>query len=260
MLENKKLYIFDMDGTVYLGDKVFEDAVEFICNLRATGKRVLFFTNNASHNAAYYFPKLERMGFMPKSDELMTAGDVTAEFLLRHRRGKRVYLVGTDELRDDYLKRGIEMSENADIVVSSFDTSLTYKKLEIACALIRNGAEYICTHPDLNCPTEEGFIPDSGAIAAMITVSTGVSPKFFGKPGAETIDMICEYTGCKKTEMVVFGDRLYTDIALGKKNGVTSVLMLTGETKAEDLVSIRDSERPDYVFKNMRDVQKSIDM
>jgi 4-nitrophenyl phosphatase len=125
----------------------------------------------------------------------MTSGDVTIQFLLRHRPGKTVYLVGTPQLEKQFADSGIVLTEDAEIVVSSFDTTLTYKKLDTACRLIRGGAEYLSTHPDFNCPTEDGFIPDSGAISAFITASTGVTPTYFGKPYKETLEMIIEQTG-----------------------------------------------------------------
>ena len=262
ILESKKLFIFDMDGTIYLGGIPFEFAIRFIKNLRKSGKQVLFFTNNASHTTPFYVEKLSRLGFEPSENEIMTAGDVTFEFLNRHRNGCSVYMVATDELVEEYRKKGINLlngNENiqrADVVVTSFDTSLTYEKLNIACRLIRNGAEYISTHPDFNCPTENGFIPDSGAIAALVTASTGVKPTYFGKPYKETIEMIAEYTKFSTEEMCIFGDRLYTDIALGKSFGVTSCLVLSGETKQADVDAANDADKPDLIFESLDDVNK----
>jgi len=254
----KKLYIFDMDGTIYLGDRVFDFAVRFLKNLRKSGRRVLFFTNNASHTDEFYQKKLTRLGFEPRADEIMTSGDVTIEFLKRHREGKRVYLVGTDELVEEFKCRGIPLvdakAEACDIVVTSFDTSLTYEKLNAACRFVRDGAEYLSTHPDFNCPTENGFIPDSGAIAAFVTASTGKTPTYFGKPYRETVEMIEESFGVSKDEMCIFGDRLYTDIALGKKHGVCSVLVLTGETTEADVQNANESDRPDYVFPSLAEI------
>lgn len=262
ILKEKKLYIFDMDGTIYLGGRVFDFAIKFINNLRSHGKKVLFFTNNASHTTEFYMSKLTRLGFSPASDEIMTSGDVTAEFLLRHRGGKSVYLVGTDELVEDYKSRGINIlsgdEKSADIVITSFDTSLTYKKLDDACRFVRNGSEYLSTHPDFNCPTENGFIPDSGAIAAFVTASTGKTPTYFGKPYKETLEMISEATGFAKEEMCIFGDRLYTDIALGKKHGVTSVLVYTGETQPTDVDAASDAEKPDFVFPSLAEADEAI--
>lgn len=262
ILKDKKLYIFDMDGTIYLGTRVFPFAIRFIKNLRQNGKRVLFFTNNASHSPSFYLEKLTRLGFEPTMDEIMTSGDVTAEFLLRHRGGQSVYLVGTDDLVNNFRERGINLidgsSETADIVITSFDTTLTYEKLDNACRLVRNGAEYLSTHPDFNCPTETGFIPDSGAIAAFVTASTGKVPTYFGKPYRETVEMICEATGCTKDEMCIFGDRLYTDIAIGRRHGVTAVLVLSGETQPQDVEAAEPADRPDFTFDSLDDVDKAL--
>ncbi len=262
VIKNKKLYIFDMDGTIYLGGKPFEFAVRFINNLRNSGRKVLFFTNNASHTDEFYIKKLNRLGFAATEDEIMTSGDVTAEYLNRHRSGQSVYLVGVQELCDDFFKKGINLVEGdvekADIVVTSFDTTLTYKKLDDACRLIRNGAEFLSTHPDFNCPTETGFIPDSGAITAFVTASTGKTPTYFGKPYKETIEMISEATGFDRDEMCIFGDRLYTDIALGKKFGVTSVLVLSGETQPADVDAAEVCDKPDFVFDSLDNVDKEI--
>lgn len=256
----KKLYIFDMDGTIYLGSKIFPFAIRFINNLRAAGKKILFFTNNASHTTDFYVNKLTKLGFSPTREEIMTSGDVTIEFLKRHREGKSVYLVGTDELVENFRENGIQMlsgkEECGDIVVTSFDTTLTYEKLDNACRMVRNGAEYLSTHPDYNCPTESGFIPDSGAIAAFVTASTGKTPTYFGKPHKETIEMICEATGFACSEMCIFGDRLYTDIAVGKRHGVTAILVLSGETTKEDVDAAADVDKPDYVFDSLDNVDQ----
>ena len=260
VIKDKKLYIFDMDGTIYLGGNPFDYAIRYIKNLRKNGKKVLFFTNNASHTTPFYMKKLERLGFEPREDEIMTSGDVTLEFLKRFRAGKSVYLVATDELVEEYREKGINLlcgnEDKADIVITSFDTSLTYEKLDNACRLIRGGAEYLSTHPDMNCPTETGFIPDSGAIAAFCTASTGKVPTYFGKPYKETVEMISEATGYSNEEMCIFGDRLYTDIALGKKFGVTAVLVLSGETQPEDVDNAADADKPDFVFGSLDDVDK----
>jgi len=264
IIKDKKLYIFDMDGTIYLGGRPFDFAIDFIKNLRKSGKKVLFFTNNASHTSPFYFKKLEKLGFEPREGEIMTSGDVTLEFLKRYRAGKSVYMVATDELVEEYRAKGIDLingdseknAQSADIVITSFDTSLTYEKLNIACRLVRNGAEYLSTHPDFNCPTEDGFIPDSGAIAALVTASTGKSPTYFGKPYKETIEMIGEATGFRNDEMCIFGDRLYTDIALGKSFGVTSVLVLSGETTEQDVDDAMPKDKPDFAFGSLDDVNK----
>ena len=261
ILTSKKLFVFDMDGTIYLGGIPFDFAVRFINNLREAGKRILFFTNNASHSPEFYLDKLTRLGFSPTMDEICTSGNVTAAFLQRKREGGKVYLLGTPELYDQFVSYGIDMvndrdgkwdGREADITVTSFDTTLTYEKLTVACDFIRGGAEYLCTHPDFNCPTETGFIPDSGAIAACVTASTGVTPTYFGKPYRETVEMISEITGAAKEDMIIFGDRLYTDIATGRRHGITAALVLTGETKIEDVESAPEEEKPDILIASLK--------
>lgn len=250
-LKNIELFVLDMDGTIYLGESILPGAMEFIKNARAMGKKVVFFTNNASKNPNNYVDKLNRMGFGAVRSDVVTAGDVTIEFIKRNHSGKKVYLVGTPALEQSFKDAGIEISENADIVVSSFDTTLTYEKLVTACDLIRKGAIYYCTHPDFNCPTETGFIPDSGAIAALITASTNVAPKYFGKPHKETADMISELFNIPFEKTAIVGDRLYTDIALGKNNGLLSVLVLSGETKIED---VNDDNAPDIILNGIGEI------
>lgn len=262
IIKEKNLFVFDMDGTIYLGNRPFSFAIRLIDHLRANGKRILFFTNNASHSPKVYLEKLTRLGFSPKKEEILTSGDVTIEYIKRHLPGKTVYLVGTPELEEQFTASGISLlsgtEPRADIVVTSFDTTLTYEKLNNACRLIRGGARYLSTHPDFNCPTEDGFIPDSGAISAFVTASTGVTPTYFGKPYTQTVEMICEVTGFGKAEMCFFGDRLYTDIAIGKQNGVTSVLVLSGETQPADLAVAPENQTPDFVFPTLGELDAEL--
>ncbi len=261
-LAAKKLFVFDMDGTIYLGKVVFDFAIHFIEHLRAGGRRVLFFTNNASHSTAFYMEKLTRLGFSPTPDEIMSSADVTVAYLKTHYPDQTVYLVGTAQLCDHFRDAGIPLvghgAETADLVISSFDTELTYEKLDNACRLIRGGATYLCTHPDLNCPTDTGFMPDSGAIAALITAATNVSPRYLGKPYPEVVEMIEAVTGIPRADTCIFGDRLYTDIALGARNGVTSVLVLTGEGTMEEAAALPAGEKPAYIFPSLAEVDSAI--
>ncbi len=262
VLAEKALYIFDMDGTIYLGGRVFDFAIRLIRHLRANGKQVLFFTNNASHSTAFYLQKLNRLGFEVREGEVMTSGDVTAEFLLRHRTGKSVYLIGTEELEEDLRKKEIPLidggAERADILLASFDLSLTYEKLNNGCKFLAKGAEFLATHPDKVCPVENGFLPDCGATVAYFHSIFGIQPTYFGKPYRETIEMICQVAGVPREKMCIFGDRLYTDIAMGKRNGVTAVMVLTGEATLEDLESIDSADHPDFIFPSLDEVDQAL--
>ena len=248
-LVDKRLYVFDMDGTIYLGKTVFDFAIRFIDHLRASGRRVLFFTNNASRSTSAYMEKLTRLGFSPREGEIMSSADVTVAYLHTHYAGKTVYLVGTAELYDHFRAAGIRLAD---------DTELTYEKLDAACRFIRGGATYLCTHPDFNCPTDTGFMPDSGAIAAAITASTGVTPRYLGKPYGEVVEMIEAVTGVSREDTCIFGDRLYTDIALGAHNGVTAVMVLTGEGTLEEAEALPDGDKPTYIFPSLREVDEAM--
>jgi HAD superfamily hydrolase (TIGR01450 family) len=265
MLKNKNFLIFDMDGTIYLGESPLPNAVRFIEKLNEDkNKKVVFFTNNASRDTEYYLQKLKNLGF-PENIEVLTSADVLIKFLKNHRHKQKIYLLGTPHLESMFLRENIILTnsteEKPDIVVTSFDTTLTYDKLERACTFIREGAQWLTTHPDVNCPVENdgyiGYIPDCGAINALISVSTGEPlPKAFGKPNGEVIDMLEEIYGEKRGNMAIFGDRLYTDIALGKKNGVTAVLLLTGEGTLEDADNLPDDLKPDLIFKDLFECEK----
>jgi HAD superfamily hydrolase (TIGR01457 family) len=260
VLRGNKLFVLDMDGTFYLGSKLLEGSLEFLEKLDKTGRKYLFFTNNSSRNAAFYGQKLAAMGCKADEKSIVTSGDVTIAYLKENYPGSAVFLAGTGDLEESFRKAGILLiakdagilpaaADIPDIVVIGFDTTLNYEKLEKACRFIRNGAIFIATHPDLNCPVEDGFLPDCGAMCALITASTGVSPRYLGKPYSETIDMIRHITGLKDDEIAFVGDRLYTDIAIGVKNNVTGILVLTGETSAADVE--KSDIKPDFIFSSL---------
>ncbi|MBQ9162144.1 MAG: HAD-IIA family hydrolase [Clostridia bacterium] len=261
-LANKKLFIFDMDGTIYLGSRVFDYAIRFIKNLRASGREVMFFTNNASRSVSTYVDRLNRMGFETCREEIMSSADVTAAYLKKHYAGKRVYLLGNSDLYGYMKEQGVllagENEDNVDVVVSSFDTEMTYQKVTAACRYLLKGAVFLSTHPDFVCPTESLPIPDSGAICAMLTAATGKTPKYLGKPYAETVEMIELVKGYDRSEMCIFGDRLYTDIALGAHNGMCAVLVMSGETVEEDLGGLAPEDAPEYIFPSLDEVDRAI--
>ena len=271
-LADKELFVFDMDGTIYLGERVFGEARHFISSLRKAGRKVLFFTNNASRSVGVYYERLGKMGFEPRDGEVMTSGDVTAAYLNDNFPGASVYAVGTPDLLRSLRAAGVrliygdggelgDIDGAPDIVLTSFDTTLTYEKVRLACNFIARGSRFFSTHPDFNCPAENGFLPDSGAICAMITASTGVEPTYFGKPTALCAETIAASQNVPKEKIVMFGDRLYTDIATARRAGMTSVLMMTGETTEAMLrADLPDDQRPDIVAPDMAWVEKAADL
>ena len=249
-MRDTQLFVLDMDGTYYLGDKILDGARDFLDAVKETGREYLFFTNNSSRAPEDYIRKLAKMDTPITRDQIMTSGDVTARYLLTHYADKTVYLVGTPPLVENFRAAGVKLvEEQPDIVVVAFDTTLTYEKLSNACTYIRNGAMFLATHLDINCPTETGFIPDCGAFCAAITLSTGKEPKYLGKPFAETVEMVLDKTGYRKEAVTFVGDRLYTDIATGVKNGAKGALVLTGETHLEDVE--KSEVKPDAVYASL---------
>ena len=262
-----------MDGTFYLGDDILDGALDFLEAVKRAGKRYIFFTNNSSTSPKKYIDKLEKMNCHITRDMIMTSGDVMIRFLQKNYPGQSVYLLGTEALRESFEEAGIKLfvpertAEDAassaicesipDIVVVAFDKTLTYEKLSNACVYIMKGARFFSTHLDINCPVKGGFIPDSGAICAAIELSTKVAPRFVGKPFAETVDMVVDATGVSREKIAFVGDRIYTDVATGVKNGAIGVLVLTGETKPGE---VPDSEvKPDVIFDSVKEMGQLLD-
>ncbi len=238
-LKDVKLFVLDMDGTVYLGNQLIPGSLDFIRRVKETGRDYVFFTNNASKVPSFYVEKLARMGLNIEEKDVITAGDVTAEYLKMVYPGARVYLNGTPLLEENYRSHGIQLvDDKPDVVVQSFDTSLTYEKLDKITCFIREGVPFLATHCDVNCPTETGFMPDCGAMCALITASTGVEPRYLGKPYRETMDMVLKITGHEEKDIAFVGDRIYTDVATGVNNGAKGFLVLTGEA---DMQTVAES-------------------
>jgi 4-nitrophenyl phosphatase/NagD protein len=249
-LKDIKCFALDMDGTVYLGNKILPGVLEFLSYLRTTGRDFLFLTNNSSKDATFYANKLGRLGIDCSESNILTSGEATALYLKNTKNCKNIYLLGTPALEEEFRRHGfIITADNPEYVVLGFDTTLTYEKLVIACDLIRHNTPYIATHPDFNCPTETGYIPDCGAMAALIKASTGCSPQVVGKPNKEIVEALLNIKSYPLEEMAMVGDRLYTDIATGCNAGMVSVLVLSGESKISDVE--QSVFKPDYIFDNL---------
>jgi len=253
-LAQVKCYLLDMDGTFYLGDHLLEGALQFIDTLRLQGKDFLFLTNNSSKSSAQYAAKISSLGLDIPDEKVFTSGDATAIYLKGRSPEARLYVVGTSSLEEEFCQHGFKLvNEKPDLIVLGFDTTLTYQKLWKLCDFVREGIPYIATHPDFNCPTPSGFMPDIGAMIAFVNASTGREPDLVvGKPNRLIVDAAAERMNLPVESLAMIGDRLYTDIALGQTSGITTVLVLSGETHPEDLDS--SPFKPDYIFSNLGEV------
>ena len=245
-----RCFLLDMDGTFYLGGQLLPGALEFIHLLEDLAIDYLFLTNNSSRTKLEYAEKIRRLGLPISEDKIFTSGEATAITLARKKPAARIYLVGTPALEREFIRHGFEISAiDPDFAVLGFDTTLTYAKIWKLCDLILAGVPFIATHPDINCPTETGYMPDIGAMLAMIAASTGRKPDLIiGKPHPPIVEAIVEKLQLPISQLCMVGDRLYTDIALGS-TGITTVLVLSGETHREDLGA--SPFQPDYVMENL---------
>lgn len=254
ILKNIQCFALDMDGTVYLGEQWIEGAREFLHAVEENGQKYVFLTNNSSKNPQTYIDKLERMGLSIDESQIVTSGQATIAYLKRNFPGRRVFLLGNELLREEFTKEGIILDEQSpEVVTVGFDTSLTYAKMCRVCDLVREGLPYISTHPDYNCPTETGFIPDAGAIHAFIHASAFRYPDHIvGKPNADIMNYLAERAGVEKQYTAMVGDRLYTDVAAGVHNGYTGILVLSGEATMEDVKT--SDVVPHLIFDSVREM------
>jgi len=250
-LLNVKCFLLDMDGTFNLGDQIIDGSLRFIETLDELAIDYLFLTNNSSKHGGQYAQKITRLGLPISEERVFTSGEATALYLEQELPGSSVYVVGTLALEEEFRRYGFQLEQNdPQSVVLGFDTTLTYEKLWKLCDFVRAGLPYIATHPDFNCPTETGFMPDIGAMIAFVHASTGREPDLVvGKPNRMIVDAVGQKLGLKIEEMAMVGDRLYTDIALGQTSGITTCLVLSGETHPEDLQG--SPHQPTYIFENL---------
>ena len=259
-LKKVKVCALDMDGTIYLGRKLFPFTKPFLEGMAQVGKKIVFLTNNSSKNAQDYYDKLTNMGLNIEKNQIYTSGDATIEYLKKLNPKAKIYLMGTKSLKDDFEAAGFSLvNEKPEFVVLGFDLTFTYKKLHKAAIFIRNGIPFIATHPDFNCPLENGeMLPDCGAISAAFKAATGVTPKIIGKPNKEMLEGILNRFKIKQDELCIMGDRLMTDIKMGQDLGIFSILVLTGEAKYRDLEN--SNVKPNVIIDRNIDLLKYLDV
>jgi len=244
-------FLLDMDGTFFLGERLLDGALDFVALLRRQGKEFLFLTNNSSKDRRQYVEKITRLGLAVTPDQVLTSGEAAARLLARDHAGAKLFVVGTPSLEDEFRAAGFVLDDpRPGVIVMGFDTTLTYAKLWKLCDLVRAGLPYIVTHPDLNCPTPTGFMPDIGAAIAYVKAATGRGPdQVVGKPSRLMAEAAAHKLGLPLESLAMVGDRLYTDIALGPAAGIPAVLVLSGETRAEDVAG--SPFQPDATFEHL---------
>lgn len=246
-----KAFVLDMDGTVFLGEQLLPGARQFLDYLKTSQIPFLFLTNNSSKHRGLYAEKLGRLGLEVDKSLIFTSGEATAHFLREQfPLIQRIDLFGTGALEEEFLGHGfILTTRDPQALVLGFDTTLTYEKLWRLCDGVRAGIPYFATHPDINCPLENGVMPDIGATIAFVAASTGRNPDvIIGKPNPPVVKALEKRLRLAANQICMVGDRLYTDIALGQA-GLSTVLVLSGETQAGDVKS--SPYQPDLVVENL---------
>ena len=251
-MKDLKLFLFDMDGTLYLGDRLFSFTIELLEKIKATGGRYMFMTNNSSKSVMAYIEKLAKLGIPATEDDFITSSQATAYYLQNHHAGTKLYVCGTESLKTELRSQGFTITEDLDeveCIVMGFDTELNFKKLhDVSFMLCTRELPYIATNPDYVCPTEFGSVPDCGSVCDMIFNATGKRPVVIGKPEALMPQLAMERTGYTKEQTAVIGDRIYTDIKSGINAGTVTVLVMSGETTQEILDA--SPEKPDFVLQD----------
>ncbi len=246
-------FLFDLDGTIFLGRHLLPGARELFEFLDQQHIQYMILSNNSSRSQKEYAEKLQRLGLDLPEEKFFISGEATAIYLNKLKPGAHLYVVGTPALEQEFVRHGFQLTDKQpDYAVLGFDTTLTYGKLHRLCDLLRAGTPYIATHPDINCPTEDGFMPDIGSMIEMVAASTGRRPDVIvGKPNEPIVEALKERLEIPIEQMCMVGDRLYTDIALGR-TGLATVLVLSGETHLEDLAG--SPYWPDFIVQNLAEL------
>ncbi|MBO7303892.1 MAG: HAD-IIA family hydrolase [Clostridia bacterium] len=259
-LSQKKFFLLDMDGTIYLDNDLFDGTLDFLAKVKEKGGRYLFVTNNSSKGVDAYVEKLKKIGIESTAEDFLTSTDATILYLNSNYPGKKFYSMGTRSFTEQLKSSGVnvttELEDDVFGLVISNDTELNFKKLEDASKLLIKGVEYIATNPDWVCPTAYGSVPDCGSFAEMLQHVNGRMPTFIGKPKPQMLLLAMEKFGYSKEESVMIGDRLYTDIASGYNAGIDTIFVLSGEGTLKD--AEESDIKPTYIIENIREVYDRI--
>ena len=257
-LKDKKLWLFDMDGTIYLGDKIFDGTLELLDNIVKSGGKYVFITNNSSKGKGDYVKKVRSMGIKADENNFYTSVDAAASLLKEQFKNELIYAQGTKSFIKNLKAEGLNVTtgydEKSKCVIVAFDTELTADKLSITCKTLLKDLPYYATNPDWVCPTEFGYIPECGSMCFGIEKATGKTPVFIGKPSPLMIDEVIKKFGNRKSDAVIVGDRLYTDVASGVNAGVDTVLVLSGESTVKDVD--KSETKPTFTISDVKIINK----
>ena len=256
-LSEKKFFLLDMDGTIYLDNDLFDGTLDFLNAVKSSGGRYLFVTNNSSKGTDAYVKKLRNIGIEAYDEDFLTSTDATILYLKNNYPGKKFYCFGTESFYSQLTLAGISLTREVEDdvfgIVLSNDQEINFKKLDDTCRLLcRENMVYVATNPDWVCPTAYGYVPDCGCFAEMIERATGKKPFFIGKPKPEMLLLAMKKFGYSKEETVMVGDRVYTDIASGYNAGVDTVFVLSGEGTAKDAANT--DTPPTYILNNIKEL------
>lgn len=252
--------ILDMDGTIYLSDVPLPGAVDAIARVRRNGATIRFLTNKPLFTRRAYARKLKRLGFGACGAEVVTSAHVMEMILARDHPGKRVFVLGEAVLRRKITRAGctvVHKGEDADILVASFDRTLTYRKLNEAVQALLSGARFFATNPDVVCPVAGGVIPDAGSFIAALRAATNKDVELLtGKPSEVILEVALADIDVPKERCLLVGDRLETDIAMGVRFGVPTALVLTGVASRDDLETA--DVQPDHVLESVSELPEIV--
>ncbi|MFA5235653.1 MAG: HAD-IIA family hydrolase [Bacilli bacterium] len=259
-LNDKKVFLLDMDGTLYNEERLFPDVGAFLNHLKMKKIGYYFLTNNSSKSSRDYVEKLNRLGIKATSKQIIISTHIAAHYLTRVYGNRKIYAVGTRSMVKELARLGVNVTTEeepgiAAIVVGN-DNELDYRKLTSASRLLTAGADFIATNVDKACPVSFGYVPDCGAICEMLTHATGKKPLYMGKPKAEIVNYVRDLTKAGGKDVVMVGDRLYTDMLMAVKRNMTSVCLLSGE--ATETAISKFPYTIDYVFKDISSLLRAM--
>ena len=259
-LKEKKLYLLDMDGTIYNENQIFDGTLEFLAEIERRGGKYIFITNNSSKSVEDYVQKVQKMGIKADYENFYTSSQATAMYLKENYPNQVVYCMGTESLVKELRGAGIEVvteaDERASVVLLGFDTENTSEKIRNTCIMLGRDVAYLATNPDLVCPVSFGYIPDCGSMSIMLKNATGKEPFFIGKPEPIMVNCVLKKLNYTTQEAVIIGDRLYTDIKTGENAGVDTICVLSGEATMEDI--LQGEVKPNYIFKSVKEIYEGL--